>query len=215
VRRRRIGPWIAGALLVVLGAFVAVLATGGDDAKVRSSLIGAPAPDISGETIDGSTYSLRDDRGGYVVVNFFATWCVPCIREHPELVEFEERHRAEGDASVVSVVFDSRPDQVREFFEREGGEWPVVLDPDGRTALEYGVTGVPTFVKDNIRTNILVYESRIAVENLALDTSRQYDGRISILLEYRVRATNSRYNLVYPFFISDGSEVKLPVPPTV
>lgn len=143
MRRRRIGPWIAGALLVVLGAFVAVLATGGDDAKVRSSLIGAPAPDISGETIDGSTYSLRDDRGGYVVVNFFATWCVPCIREHPELVEFEERHRAEGDASVVSVVFDSRPDQVREFFEREGGEWPVVLDPDGRTALRYGVAGVP------------------------------------------------------------------------
>jgi len=76
-------------------------------------------------------------------------------------------------------------------------------------------TTMTTFVKDNIRTNILVYESRIAVENLALDTSRQYDGRISILLEYRVRATNSRYNLVYPFFISDGSEVKLPVPPTV
>lgn len=76
-------------------------------------------------------------------------------------------------------------------------------------------TTMTTFVKDNIRTNILVYEPRIAVENLALDTSRQYEGRISILLEYRVRATNSRYNLVYPFFISDGSEVKLPEPPAV
>lgn len=141
--RRRIGPWIAGAVLVVLAGFVGVLATGGDDAGVRSTLIGFPAPAIAGETIDGETFDLSDRRGEYVVVNFFATWCVPCIREHPELVEFEERHRAEGDASVVSVVFDSRPAQVREFFDENGGDWPVVLDPDGRTALQYGVAGVP------------------------------------------------------------------------
>ena len=144
MNRRRIGPWIAGAVLVVLAGFVGVLATGGDaDDGVRSALIGRPAPEIAGETIDGGTYALSEHRGEHVVVNFFATWCVPCIREHPELVEFDERHRAEGDASVVSVVFDSRPAQVREFFERNGGEWPVVLDPDGRTALQYGVAGVP------------------------------------------------------------------------
>jgi cytochrome c biogenesis protein CcmG/thiol:disulfide interchange protein DsbE len=141
--RRRIGPWIAGAVLVVLAGFVAVLATGGDDRQVRSTLIGLPAPGIAGETIDGTAYDLAEHRGQYVVVNFFATWCVPCIREHPQLVEFEERHRAEEDASVVSVVFDSRPQQVRDFFAEQGGEWPVVLDPDGRTALQYGVAGVP------------------------------------------------------------------------
>ena len=141
--RRRIGPWIAGGVLVVLAAFIGVLATGGDDGGVRSALIGRTAPGIAGETIDGATYDLDEHRGEFVVVNFFATWCVPCIREHPELVEFEERHRETGDASVVSVVFDSRPQQVREFFAENGGEWPVVLDPDGRTSLEYGVTGVP------------------------------------------------------------------------
>ena len=141
--RRRIGPWIAGAVLVVLAAFIGVLATGGDDDGVRSTLIGRPAPGITGETIEDATYDLADHRGEFVVVNYFATWCVPCIREHPELVEFEERHRETGDASVVSVVFDSRPQQVREFFAEYGGDWPVVLDPDGRTALEYGVTGVP------------------------------------------------------------------------
>jgi cytochrome c biogenesis protein CcmG/thiol:disulfide interchange protein DsbE len=141
--RRRIGPWIAGAVLVVLAAFIGVLATGGDDEGVRSALIGLPAPGIAGETIDGDRYDLAEHRGEYVIVNFFATWCVPCIREHPELVEFERRHRDAGDASVVSVVFDSRPDQVREFFAEHGGDWPVVIDPGERTSLEYGVTGVP------------------------------------------------------------------------
>ncbi|HEX4901969.1 MAG TPA: TlpA disulfide reductase family protein, partial [Acidimicrobiales bacterium] len=120
MNRRRIGPWVAGAVLVVAAGFVFVLATGGGDREVRSRLIGFPAPGIAGETIDGGTFDLADHRGEHVVVNFFATWCVPCIREHPELVEFDERHRAEGDASVVSVVFDSRPKQVREFFDRNG-----------------------------------------------------------------------------------------------
>ena len=142
--RRRVGPWIAGAVLVVLAGFIAVLATGGTDGGgVRSTLIGLPAPGIAGDTIDGDSYDLAQHRGEFVVVNFFATWCVPCIREHPELVEFERRHREAGDASVVSVVFDDRPPQVREFFAEYGGDWPVVLDPVGRTSLEYGVTGVP------------------------------------------------------------------------
>ena len=143
--RRRIGPWVAGGVLVVLAAFIGVLATSdsGEDGPVRSTLIGRAAPQITGSTIDGGTYDLTEHRGEFVLVNFFATWCVPCIREHPELVEFERRHREAGDASVVSVVFDSRPEQVREFFAENGGEWPVVLDPDGRTSLEYGVAGVP------------------------------------------------------------------------
>ena len=127
----------------MLAALIGVLATGGDDEGVRSTLIGRPAPGIAGETIDGEAYDLADRRGEFVVVNFFATWCVPCIREHPELVEFERRQREEGGASVVSVVFDSRPEQVRQFFDENGGDWPVVPDPDGRTALQYGVTGVP------------------------------------------------------------------------
>ena len=102
--RRRIGPWVAGAVLVVLAAFIGVLATGGDDDGVRSTLIGRPAPGITGETIDDATYDLADHRGEFVVVNYFATWCVPCIREHPELVEFEERHRETTDTTEASPV---------------------------------------------------------------------------------------------------------------
>jgi cytochrome c biogenesis protein CcmG/thiol:disulfide interchange protein DsbE len=76
-----------------------------------------------------------------VVVNFFASWCVPCVREHPELVAFAAAH--EGDVQVVSVVFDDDPGAVEAFFAREGGDWPVVVGDTGRIALDFGVTGVP------------------------------------------------------------------------
>ncbi len=68
-------------------------------------------------------------------------------------------------------------------------------------------TTMKTLLEDRIKTNILIYEPRINLLSLSLDTSAELEGKISILLEYEIRATNSRYNLVYPFYISDGNEV--------
>ncbi len=144
-RRGRVALWIGLPVLVVLALFVVVLATS-DSARERTSrseLIGELAPAVRGTTIDGSTFDLDDERGRWVVVNFFATWCIPCRVEHPELVAFQEAHAAAGDATVVSVVFDDSVEAVREFFADNGGDWPVVLDEDGTIAIRYGVTGVP------------------------------------------------------------------------
>ena len=144
--KNKLAVYVAAPVLVAMLAFIAVLATSdpsGSRTDNKSPLIGRPAPPIVGQTIDDEAFDLADARGEYVLVNFFATWCVPCIREHPELVNFSERHGVEGDARVVSVVYDSDPKSVRKFFAENGGEWPVVLDPDGRTALQYGVAGVP------------------------------------------------------------------------
>jgi cytochrome c biogenesis protein CcmG, thiol:disulfide interchange protein DsbE len=132
--------------LLVLGLIV-VLATR-DPATTRaasSPLIGQAAPPISGERIVGpsGSFDLETLQGQWVLVNFFATWCVPCIQEHPELVSFSRRHAATGEAVVVSVVFDDQAGEVARFFEERGGEWPVIADPDGRIALDYGVAGIP------------------------------------------------------------------------
>jgi cytochrome c biogenesis protein CcmG, thiol:disulfide interchange protein DsbE len=74
-------------------------------------------------------------------VNFFATWCVPCVKEHPELIAFTESH-ADDDVSVVSVSY-GRDTEVQEFFENNGGDWPVITDDDAQISLDFGVTGVP------------------------------------------------------------------------
>jgi len=69
-------------------------------------------------------------------------------------------------------------------------------------------TTMKTYLEDRIKTAILVYEPRINLLSLALDTSRQTEGRLQIEVEYEVRATNSRYNLVYPFYTSDSNEAR-------
>lgn len=140
---RRPIRWVALGLAVAVLAFVAVLATRQPAATrvAASPLIGRTAPEISGRAVDGRAIRLSGLRGRYVVLNFFATWCVPCQREHPELREFSDD--AAGKAEVIAVIFDDDPARVREFFEQRGGDWPVLDDPEGKVALDYGVRGPP------------------------------------------------------------------------
>ncbi len=136
---------VAGVLAVLVALLVAVLATrdSSTERDTQSPLIGRLAPAVAGPTLDGGTFDLDALRGRWVVVNFFATWCVPCIEEHPELIAFDEAHRDAGDAALVSVTFDNDSDDARAFFEQRGGEWPVVDDPENSVGVAYGVARVP------------------------------------------------------------------------
>nr|WP_242041629.1 GPW/gp25 family protein [Alkalinema sp. FACHB-956] len=69
-------------------------------------------------------------------------------------------------------------------------------------------TTLKTFLQDRIKTTILIYEPRINLLSIELDTSAQYEGNVRILLQYEIRATNSRFNLVYPFYTSDANEIR-------
>lgn len=130
-----------GFVLVVL---IAILATSdGDAGFARSPLIAKPAPLIAGTAVDGTPFDLDDERGRWVVVNFFSTTCVPCIEEHPELVAFDDVHAAAGDAAVVSVAFSDSSQNVREFFAKNGGDWAILAEDTGRYAVSYGVAAVP------------------------------------------------------------------------
>lgn len=141
-RPRRTARWTALAVGAVVAVFVAVLATRPPaiDVIADSPLLGLPAPPLQGPGLNGGTLDLVDLRGRYVVVNFFATWCVPCLKEHPELVKFADRH-ATDDAQVMAVIYDDDIDGVREFFKKEGGDWPVVDDSGAK--VDWGVRAVP------------------------------------------------------------------------
>lgn len=152
--RRRPARTAAVATAVVLAGLIGVLLWGvvnkdNDDAlSGPSPLDGKVAPPLIGPSLDGSSFDLQSERGNWVVVNFFATWCPPCIQEHPELRTFAERNAAAGrNRRVVGVVFGggTEADAVRRFLAANGGDWPVVVD-NGRIAVDYAVPKVPESV---------------------------------------------------------------------
>ncbi|MEM9259236.1 MAG: GPW/gp25 family protein [Bacteroidota bacterium] len=71
-------------------------------------------------------------------------------------------------------------------------------------------TGTQTLFFDRLKTAVLRYEPRIEILNLELDNSFLTEGRIMLSLDYRVRATNSRFNFVYPFYLAEGSQIDTP-----
>ncbi len=145
IRRTRRALWIGVGVAVPVFLLVVVLATrpSASTREVRSPLLGKPAPAAASTTIDGDAVDLADLEGQWVVVNFFATWCVPCRIEHSELITFHESHQAAGDATVLGVVFSDSNQAVKEFRDDEGGTWPMLTDPKQSIAVHFGVSGVP------------------------------------------------------------------------
>lgn len=144
-RRSRLAPKVMIPVGLVLALLVVLLATrdAGTERETRSPLVGKPAPPIVGTTVDGERFDLAELQGRWVVVNFFATWCTPCVVEHPELIKFAEAHKATDDVRIVSVAFADQASKVRDFFAKNGGDWAVLAEDTDGVSVAYGVTGVP------------------------------------------------------------------------
>jgi len=111
--------------------------SGGATAKV-----GDPAPEISAVDLNGRPVKLSDLRGKPVIVNFWASWCVPCRDEMP-LLRDELAQHGPDDLAIVGVVFKDQADAARAFAESFGVTWPSALDPDGAIAKAYRVVAPP------------------------------------------------------------------------
>jgi cytochrome c biogenesis protein CcmG/thiol:disulfide interchange protein DsbE len=119
-----------------------------DPRTIESPLIGKPAPAFSLVDLDGTRISLEGLRGRPVVLNFWATWCQPCVVEHPVLVDGARRYS--GRVHFVGVIYQDEPDLIRRFTRQRGVWGPSLVDPEVRVAIAYGVYGAPeTFFIDS------------------------------------------------------------------
>lgn len=138
-----------GAILLAAGAVVlAVIFSnrfGSDPNLVPSPLLGQPAPSLALPLLDGSgVFDAAQLEGRVVIVNFFASWCIPCREEQVDLTATADAFSNSG-VMVVEIVYQDTPDNALAFLNETGFSTDAVYlaDPDGRAAIAYGVFGIP------------------------------------------------------------------------
>ena len=133
-----VGAAVLPLLLLVIGGALLL----GRLPSSSPTAIGNPAPNFALADLDGNPVTLDELRGRPIVVNFWASWCAPCVEEFPLLRDAAARHAGDGLA-VVGVVYDDRSELARAFMERYGATWPAAMDPGFAVADAYAVIGPP------------------------------------------------------------------------
>lgn len=104
----------------------------------------ADAPGIFLKTLDGRNYSPERGAGKIVLINFWATWCQPCVREMPSIERLYRKYKARGFEIVAVSLDQGGAEEVRAFAERLNLTFPIVLDPEHEAKALYKVRGLPT-----------------------------------------------------------------------
>lgn len=137
-----VGAAVTLPLLVVLAVSLRF-----DPKEIPSPLIGTQAPVFDLLDLDGETVNLSQFRGQPVLINFWATWCRPCVVEHPVLVDGARRYQ--GRAQFLGIIYQDETEKIERFMAARGGWGSTLVDPNSKVALAYGVYGAPeTFILD-------------------------------------------------------------------
>jgi len=175
--RSRALAWPLAIFIILVGVFAFAL-RGGDPSRLPSALIGKMAPAMQLGALEGLTdaagrpvagFASSDLVGGGVaVVNFWASWCIPCVEEQPILVTLKER----TGVRLYGINYKDQPAAARRFLGRYGNPYVAVgVDGNGRAAIEWGVYGMP-------ETFIVNGEGRIVYKHIGPITAEALDGRI-------------------------------------
>ena len=148
-----IGIWI-GVLLggiaivtVVMSGKISSSGQGSDNAQQVMAAVDDPAPDFQTQNLAGETFRLSDQKGKVVVLDFWATWCGPCVREMPMLQAYQDKY-----PSMLMLGVDEKEDatKVKQFIDKSEINYPILLDPDGKVSSLFQVMMLPTtyFIDD-------------------------------------------------------------------
>ncbi len=129
------------------------------------------------DTIDGVRYNSEAFEGNVVLLNFWATWCPPCVEELPSLNRLQQRYAREN-LRIVSIDFRERPDQMTRFLQGTPVEFPVLMDADGQVALAWRVFSFPSsFIID--RQGRIRYSANLAIDWDSSEVWRVVDRLLS------------------------------------
>lgn len=109
--------------------------------EAKTPLQGRPAPDFSMTLFSGQELTLTSLKGQWVLLDFWASWCVPCRAEARDLEAVSREYR--GRFTFVGVNVWDKDGSARDFLQQFGVTYPVGRDPKGMIAVDYGVTGIP------------------------------------------------------------------------
>ena len=136
---------IKGALLAAVAAFLGAFLWNADQ---KPPMAGRPMPDFNLPADKGGNVHLDDYRGKILVLNFWATWCPPCIEELPSLEQFNRKYASRG-VEVVAVSVDDDDKAYQGFIAQHQLTFRLVRDPDKRTSINYGTFKYPeTYIAD-------------------------------------------------------------------
>lgn len=172
--------WVGLGAIAATVVLAVVLASGfgTDPGLVDSPLIGQPAPGFDLETLDGqASVSSADLEGQITVINFFASWCLECRNEHDDLVATADSFADDG-VRFLQIAYQEEPEQSLAYLEEAGmsDATDYLADPGSRTAIAYGVYGIPeTFFidADGVVVGKIIGEADALILGATIDAIRR------------------------------------------
>jgi cytochrome c biogenesis protein CcmG/thiol:disulfide interchange protein DsbE len=136
-------------LIIILSGAVVVFYTIRHQQSPSTIRVGLPAPDIELTDSNKNEFKLSELRGSVVFVNFWATWCPPCIEEIPSIERLSRYLAGNSTFKMVTIPYNDDMNKVLGYMKEMDYTFPVYLDSEGNAAKKFGITGVPeTYIID-------------------------------------------------------------------